>query len=305
MGEMTGTTSTARSSFYRKNRKGKVLKLVRESYLRDDLGFGYRLGSRLSIEDVKELLRVGEQKSLLVLDTNVALQEIDLLEYDSEKTKSAFSVVVVLETVLKEVKHLNVSAYRRLKGLLEREDKTFVFFPNEVATATRVEKESDESINDANDRAIREASLYYQQALGGQHGSVIMLTKDRDNRAKAARAQLAAMGVQQYITSLGGASKFPQLMELVASDGSSGSMSKMSVEYPAHLAAEEINEGIRKGTLFRGVLRCRGRGGTAIDNWTDCYAGTYSVILFFPFCSLTFFLSYLLTYCLSAFCDTT
>ena len=109
--------------FFRRNRRGKVQKMVRERYLRDDMDFGYRRLSRQSIEDIRGLLDECGQKSLLVVDTNVALQEIDLLEFDSTETKSALSVVVILETVLKEVKHLNLSAYRRLKTLVESERK--------------------------------------------------------------------------------------------------------------------------------------------------------------------------------------
>jgi exosome complex exonuclease DIS3/RRP44 len=261
--------------FFRRNRRGKVQKLVRERYLRDDLDFGYRRLSRQSIEDIRGLLDERGQKSLLVVDTNVALQEIDLLEFDSTETKSALSVVVILETVLKEVKHLNLSAYRRLKTLVESERKSFVFFPNEVSRITQVEKESEESINDANDRAIRVASLYYKEAIGDSH-DVIMLTKDKDNKRKARESELNAMGMREYLLSIGGSKSYPQLMDLLSSDGSSGSMAKMSVEYPSHLSIEDINERIRNGKLFKGTIRCKGRGGTENDNWTDCYAVIHS-----------------------------
>ena len=104
---------SAKNEFFRRSRKGKVLKLVHEKYFRDDVGFGYKNGSKLSdIGEVQELLasngRTG-QKSLLVIDTNVALQDLDILEHESEKSKAAVGVVVVLQTVLKEVKHLNLS----------------------------------------------------------------------------------------------------------------------------------------------------------------------------------------------------
>lgn len=274
MASMNGRDSSMHV-FFRRNRRGKVQKLVRERYLRDDIQFGYRGGERQSIEDICELLGECGQKKLLVVDTNVALQEIDLLEFDSDETKSALSVVVILETVLKEVKHLNLSAYRRLKALIESESKSFVFFPNEVSTVTRVEKESEESINDANDRAIRVASLYYKEAIGDSH-DVIMLTKDKDNKRKAGEVELCAMGMREYLASIGGSKRYPQLTELLASDGSSGSMAKMSTEYPNHLSVEEINEHIRNGKLFKGTIRCKGRGGTENDNWTDCYAVIHS-----------------------------
>ena len=178
---------SAKNEFFRRSRKGKVLKLVHEKYFRDDVGFGYKNGYKLeSIEKVKELLSssgISGQKSLLVIDTNVALQELDILEHESVTSRSAVGVVIVLQTVLKEVRHLNLSAYQRLKALLDREDKDFIFFPNEVASATRVERGSGEIVNDMNDRAIREASLYYQNAFG-EKGSVIMLTKDQENNRK-------------------------------------------------------------------------------------------------------------------------
>ena len=224
-----------KNSFFRRSRKGKVLKLVHEHYIRDDVGFGFKNGSKLEeICEVRALLNAsgsGGQKSLLVIDTNVALQEIDILEHESATGRSAVGVVIVLQTVLKEVKHLNLSVYQRLKALLGREDKSFIFFPNEVASATRVEQGAGESPNDANDRAIREASLYYQKAFGEQ-SSVIMLTRDQDNTKRATAQQLDAMSMRDYLASLNGSTRYPELVDLLAADGSSDSMMKMSIHLP-------------------------------------------------------------------------
>ena len=78
-----------------------------------------------------DLVRSAPHKHLLVLDTNIAIDQIDLLEYQCPST----SFVVVLQTVLQEIQHLNASIYRRISALLQDESKSYIFFPNELVSS--------------------------------------------------------------------------------------------------------------------------------------------------------------------------
>lgn len=77
--------------------------------------------------ELVDLISTAPHKHLLVLDTNIAIHQIDVLEYKCPST----SFVVVLQTVLQEIQHLDVSIYRRICALLQDETKSYIFFPNE------------------------------------------------------------------------------------------------------------------------------------------------------------------------------
>ena len=64
----------------------------------------------------------------LIPDTNVILHQMDLLECSS---CDALNHLIVLETVVEEVRHNNISIFRRLLKLLAHESKNVVFFANE------------------------------------------------------------------------------------------------------------------------------------------------------------------------------
>ena len=102
--------------YYRRTRRGKVLRICDESYLRLDLGFGSRAGRIMKSEDMAISLNVGDRTlsakkdevtaHWLIPDTNVILHQMDLLECSS---CDALNHLIVLETVVEEVRHNNIS----------------------------------------------------------------------------------------------------------------------------------------------------------------------------------------------------
>lgn len=61
----------------------------------------------------------------LVLDTNVVLDQVDVLEEDVLKN------VIILNTVLEEVKHKSSVVYKKLRDILKRPSRQFYVFVNE------------------------------------------------------------------------------------------------------------------------------------------------------------------------------
>ncbi len=123
-----------RKAFYKKTRKGKVIKIVQEKYLRHDVECGYLVGNIVSADTLREAVAQSSQKQLLVIDTNIALHQIDILEYICP----VISMIVVPQTVLQELRHLNLSVYRRIVAILKDESRSFIFYPNEISVATTV-----------------------------------------------------------------------------------------------------------------------------------------------------------------------
>ena len=64
-----------------------------------------------------------EYSSYIVLDTNVALQQMDLLELNVPP----LSRIIILETVFDELKNLNSTTFSRLETLLKAMKSNYFF----------------------------------------------------------------------------------------------------------------------------------------------------------------------------------
>jgi len=255
-----------RKVFFRRSRKGKVVRIVDDKYLRSDVGAGYHCGSALSASQLQDMLQSTPNKELLVLDTNVALQEIDVLEYKCPAT----ACVAVPQTVLQELRHLNLSVFHRLKVLLSKPDAQFVFFPNEVCEATAVQREHAESINDANDRAIRVTASYLHGLVESIGASAVLITADKGCQAKAREEGLACRGMKEHLQSF--MEEYPELGDLLAASEGPTAAQALPAPYPAHLSMEAISAGLRSGQILRGSLRVIGGANGGPDSWKRCYA---------------------------------
>ncbi|XP_075091256.1 exosome complex exonuclease RRP44 homolog A-like isoform X2 [Nicotiana tabacum] len=131
-------------AFTRQTRQGRILKEVREHYLRDDIYCGAPFCDKGCDKSSARLS--ASPSTILVLDTNVVLNQIDLLE------NPAIDNVVVLSVVLAEVKNKDIAVYNRLRALCSNSLRNFFVFSNEYHKDTYVEAMAGESPNDRNDR---------------------------------------------------------------------------------------------------------------------------------------------------------
>ena len=136
----------------------------------------------------------------IIPDTNTFLSAIDLFEVNS-----AFYDVIILQTVLEEVKNRSLPIYHRLLNLSSDEKKRFCVFFNEFHADTHVSRGQGESINDRNDRAIRKAAFWYQNhireavRIRAKHMNcpvVLMLSNDVQNVKKAKEDDIAAFSCE-------------------------------------------------------------------------------------------------------------
>ncbi|KAH6837586.1 ribonuclease II family protein [Perilla frutescens var. hirtella] len=237
-------------SFVKKTRQGRVVKVVREHYLRDDIYCGAPFCKVCDLAGA----RLGSNAStIIVVDTNVVLHQIDLLE------NPAIDDVVVLAVVLEEVKNKNLSVYNRLRALCSNSLRRFFVFSNENHKDTYVKAETGESPNDRNDRAIRVAAQWYQNHLCGAV-RVLLITNDRENKRKAIEGGISAETVESYVKSLGQ----PALLDLIVQpsaedvtmeDAEDLRPSKRKTIYPEHKPMSEITSGMHRGIYHQGKLR--------------------------------------------------
>lgn len=129
----------------------------------------------------------------LVPDTNIFLYCMDVIEHES-----AFYDVIVLQTVLDELRNRSLPLYNRLRALTKSEGKRFYCFHNDFHQETYVKRLEGETINDRNDRAVRQACKWYAahltEAVSGTKSKlpeIVMLSDDRDNLKKAQQDGIA------------------------------------------------------------------------------------------------------------------
>ncbi|XP_019461134.1 PREDICTED: exosome complex exonuclease RRP44 homolog A [Lupinus angustifolius] len=236
-------------SFVKKTKAGRVMKQVREHYLRDDIFCGAPF---CKVCDTSTARLSASPSTILVLDTNVVLHQIDLLE------NLAIDDVVVLSIVLEEVKNKNLSVYNRIRAICSNTKRNFFVFSNEYHRDTYIKEMSGETKNDRNDRAIRVATQWYQNHLGSGV-KVLLITNDKENKRKANEEGIHAETVETYVKSL----DQPDLLDLLVRPSEDVDMeevedlrpSKRKVIYIEHKPMSEITSGLHRGIYHQGKLR--------------------------------------------------
>lgn len=265
--------------FHRITRRGKLLRVVREHYLRDDIGCGASACPLCSqhpdgaADDFALLAAKPHNDTYLVLDTNAVLHQIDVLERDVPPLCD----VVLLQTVAEEVRHRNLAVYNRLMALLRDHRRRFFLFSNEHHRETYAGHNRSESPNDRNDRAIRLAAQWYASHVEPLGVKVLLVTNDRANLQSALKEGIAVTTMRKFVMSL---KEHPDLQEVLAAsaeDDSSGAGAGagagasagsgrgvgVASHYRPHLPLSTIQQGLKTRKFYSGALRVNR------DSWSE------------------------------------
>lgn len=286
--------------FIKKTARGKVLRMQRERYLRDDIACGSLACSAcaniakrmpdlplpcLSQEGIVDNATVGQGKRhYIILDTNVILHQMDLLESmhgrasssASSSSSSAGSLpsfvdVIILQTVLEEVRHRSLPLYNRLMDIVKdsehaarmgrsgntSENRRWWIYWNDFARDTAIMREEGESPNDRNDRAIRTAVQWYSSHLQATTSgtSVLLLSDDADNVERANKAGIPAMNVREYVAGMPEASKLTDLLSARSTSDKAGARAgPAGVLYPEYLPPGQVTAAVKSGLLHSGCF---------------------------------------------------
>ncbi|KAJ4483766.1 hypothetical protein J3R30DRAFT_3451305 [Lentinula aciculospora] len=253
--------------FFKKTARGKVVKVLRERYLRDDVACGIE-GCRECSTAMPELLpfsgaldhQLFPNGHYLLPDTNVFLAQMDLIE------SHLFNApMILLQTVIEEVRHRSLPLYNRLKALTKSEDKRIWIFYNEYRSETAIVCEENETPNDRNDRGIRAATAWYNTHISltrppirghkqMPHPTIILMTEDAANRQKAEQSGVASISVRKYVEGMNDAN---QLLDLLSADGSheiepTKAAAGRQALYTDYLPASALLAGVKAGELHQG-----------------------------------------------------
>ncbi|KAI9710981.1 MAG: exosome catalytic subunit dis3 [Bogoriella megaspora] len=269
--DSSNTPNLSSKAYVRTTRAGKVQKIVREVYLRDDIPCCSLLcSSCLTIAPADYRNRVPSfilsetpagTKSFpgghyIVPDTNAFLTGMDLFELENE-----FRDVVVLQTVLEEVKNRSLPLYHRLISLSKNTDKRFYVFFNDYHRETHVERDPGETINDRNDRAVRKAVDWYshhlqlavKSKLSSRCPSIVMLSDDKANLRKAKSEGITALSLHDYIANLKDANRLLDMLG-AGQERHDVRSSKATLIYPEYYSLAKMLTGIEAGVLHQGTF---------------------------------------------------
>ncbi|RBQ68308.1 hypothetical protein VDGD_08783 [Verticillium dahliae] len=253
--------------YVRSTKSGKVQKIVREVYLRQDIPCSSKLcrqchliaprdasgkAQPFVLSDKPAGTKAFPQGHYIIPDTNALLNAMDLFEQSS-----AFYDVIVLQTVLEELRNRSLPLYNRLVGLTKSEDKRFYVFFNEFRLETYIHRETNETVNDRNDRAVRRSVKWYGEHLA-EHGSatqppaVVMLSDDQDCLRKAKADGLHGMSLAEYV---GGLEEADTLLDMVPDLQNAGSFKKQEGPlYPEYYSMSKMMTGTKAGLLHQGIF---------------------------------------------------
>ncbi|KAF3355524.1 hypothetical protein VdG1_06936 [Verticillium dahliae VDG1] len=228
--------------YVRSTKSGKVQKIVREVYLRQDIPCSSKLcrqchliaprdasgkAQPFVLSDKPAGTKAFPQGHYIIPDTNALLNAMDLFEQSS-----AFYDVIVLQT------------------------RFYVFF-NEFRLETYIHRETNETVNDRNDRAVRRSVKWYGEHLA-EHGSatqppaVVMLSDDQDCLRKAKADGLHGMSLAEYV---GGLEEADTLLDMVPDLQNAGSFKKQEGPlYPEYYSMSKMMTGTKAGLLHQGIF---------------------------------------------------
>ncbi|KAF8865487.1 RNB-domain-containing protein [Acephala macrosclerotiorum] len=259
--------------YVRTTKSGKVQKIVRELYLRQDIPCSSKLCTSCLATAPRDAsgnltpfvlsekpagTKAYPQGHYLVPDTNALLNALDLFEQTS-----AFYDVIILQTVLEELKNRSLPLYNRLIGLTKSEEKRFYVFFNDFRLETYVVRDQGESINDRNDRAVRRAVKWYDehllQAVKGAGGkknkvpAVVMLTDDKENLQKAKRDGIEARSLTDYVSGLDNAERLLDMISTIEEKREIKDKTRQNI-YPEHYSVSKMQTGVKNGSLHQGTF---------------------------------------------------
>ncbi|KAI0944731.1 hypothetical protein AcW1_002369 [Taiwanofungus camphoratus] len=173
--------------------------------------------------------------------------------------------MILLQTVMEEVRHRSLPLYNRLKALLRAEEKRIWVFYNEYRSETAVIREEGETPNDRNDRGIRRAALWYNSHISlsrppvrGQAPRslpmVVLLTDDVANRQKAEMEGLRCASMRDYVRGTKESAQLLDLLSTVSSDEiePTKAVSARQALYPEYLPMSMLLAGVKSGQLHQG-----------------------------------------------------
>ncbi|KRY83969.1 Exosome complex exonuclease RRP44 [Trichinella pseudospiralis] len=238
-------------------KKQYLVKVRRDRYIRDDICCGI-VDCKLCL-DVWNLnlikldkvqrspSKVVDSRHILLLDTNIIRHQVDVL------TDERFSNIIICNTVLKELKQC--FGQRIFRTFLTDEKKAVYIFKNEFFRGTCIVRNSEETIDERNDRAIRHAAVWYRDHLKQLDSdvTVVLLSDDEQMVQRAVDEGLLAFTLEFYVSGFDDSAML--LDKFWRGESKKRSFSEGSALFDQHLTLEEMKLGLANGLYKLGTFQ--------------------------------------------------
>lgn len=239
-------------SFFKRTRRGSIVKIVREHYLRKDIYCGVQTCSNCR-DQPKEILisssprrgisKIVESKHVVIPDAPVFFNQMDALEDD------AFcNDIIILQTIRNEIRSRNLSLFSRIKNFPRH--RHFYMFMNEYHEETFLQRISTETSSEYTLRLITTATRWYQEHLKKLGIEVVLLVEDDNAKSKVSSCGIRCLTFLEYVEGLYDnknlLDKIVKPVEKTDDDGS-----KRKAIYTEHLTLAEMQSGIKSGKYFQ------------------------------------------------------
>ena len=255
-----------------KTRRGKILKIVRENYLRSDIKHGLESANGITKQSCENTLgnclNFNLNPCLIIINTEICLNQMDILE--SEVVRN----VIICQTVLKEVKRKSLNIYKRVRALIREKEKHFFVFSNEHSIDTFKQREPKENSRQYDNRLIRSVAKFYSTGkLAGNKTktleeafnlSVCLVTDDQENLDLAKNDNILAISTEKWVRSMPEDEKVDILFDKISrvdlqtddqkiqsQDGDDDSKASF---YSQHLPLSQLQAGIKAGNFIQGKI---------------------------------------------------
>ncbi|KNB43110.1 hypothetical protein JH06_4221 [Blastocystis sp. subtype 4] len=259
-----------------KTRKGKVMKMVRELYLRDFISCNSDVCDSCELEAGEKITLSADpfNHEYLIPDAEVLVNQEDLLQQEIPPLCD----VIILQSVLLEVRKRSISVFNQVSTLLRNSSKRWVFFANQNFERTYLDRQMEESIDDYNVRLLVTATQYFYEHFKSYEIVPMVLTNTvQQQTVYSKHSHVSCMTITEFVDSLredySGLSDHLNLASIETADPSmiqEGDipashydpvkrqyiLSKeqgANVIYYNYLDDEIIKQGLESGRLFKGI----------------------------------------------------
>lgn len=242
-------------SSFRRTRRGSIVKIVREHYLRKDIYCGVEkcVNCRdqpkeilISSNPRKGISSLLKGKHVVIPDASVFFNQMDVLEDDS-----FCNDIVILQSIRNEVRSKSLSLFSRIKNFA-RHRRLFMFM-NEYHEDTYQGRINSETSVEYTFRLITHATRWYQEHIRPLGIEAILLVEDESTKSKVLSSGIKCLLFTEYVESLYDNKNLLDKIVRPAEKMDIDEVKRKAI-YVEHLTLPEMQNGIKSGKYFQAKL---------------------------------------------------
>ncbi|ODV92280.1 hypothetical protein CANCADRAFT_55977 [Tortispora caseinolytica NRRL Y-17796] len=254
---MASESATALDHVSLRSVKGKCVKIVREQYLRTDIPCRSLLCTRCNTD--LSVALPGSSPMLATLSSappstdslgpHYAVPDLSALTQamDCFESSKLFYDVIILQSVLEQLRSVSTPLYRRLKSVIAANNKRFVVFHNLFHKPSFVAKQPAETFDHYGSRCVLSAASWYAKHIPDVNIVVVSAGLIETNDSS-----VTVLPLSEYIPQFSGTASL--LDSMLRSEPAIKKNPNNTVYFSEHFPTSKILGGVKSGQLIQGKL---------------------------------------------------